>query len=134
MSDQGLFVWKAKPPSGSTTGDDERLGMNRLFADAEREGTLTEIGLGDVSDAIFGAETRSLLAHILDEFRPLHALGKSRKIFNQRGEGELSARLVPFNDEGFEVRACAVKSSGMSGTSGADDDDVASIHKFVSIR
>ena len=74
---------------------------------------------------VFGAETRGLLLHVFDQIRPLDAIRPAGKVFDQRGDGELPARLVAFEDQRLEVRACSVDGSGKSGAPGAEDDSVA---------
>ena len=71
-----------------------------------------------------GAKTHGLLAHVLDEFRALDAIRKSRKILHQRGDGELPAGLMPINDERAEISSGSINCGGQSRTSGTDDDDV----------
>ena len=128
MADQRLLVRKAEPPGRRTARNDERLGVNRLLTHGEGERAIAEIGFDDVSSAIFGAKTRGLLAHVLDEFGALNAFRKPRKVFDERGERKLSAGFMSFDDKWLQIGARAVKGGGVSGTSGTDDDDVASIH------
>src|ERR1039457_425581 len=63
-----------------------------------------------MSSEKLGAKTRGLLTHVLDEFRPLDAVWKSRKILHQRGDGKLPAGLMPIDDKRAEIGA------GMGGT------------------
>src|SRR5260370_32531627 len=74
--------------------------------------------------AQFGAEADRLLLHVLDEVGTLDALGPARKVFDQRGDGELSAGLVAFEYQRLEVGACSVDGSGKSGAAGAEDYSV----------
>src|SRR5260370_38903724 len=73
----------------------------------------------------FGAEADRLLLHVLDEVGTLDALGPARKVFDQRGDGELIAGLVAFEYQRLEVGACSVDGSGKSGAAGAEDYSVA---------
>lgn len=59
-----------------------------------------------------GTEADGLLLHVLDEVGTLDAFGPAGKVFNQRGDGELAAGLVAFEDEWLEVRAGSVDGSG----------------------
>ncbi len=95
------------------------------LAEVEREGVLGEVDGGEVGHAQFGAEADGLLLHVLDEVGTLDALGPAGKVFYQRGDGELAAGLVAFEDERLEVGAGSVDGSGKSGASGAEDDSVA---------
>ena len=81
-----------------------------------------------MSHAVFGAEARRLFAHVFDQFRTLDALGKAGKIFHQGGQRKLAARLMTFKHQWFEIGAGAVEGGRVSGTSGADDYDVANVH------
>ena len=53
------------------------------------------------------APKRVLLAHVVDEFRALDAVGESGKVFDQGGEGQLAARFVSFDDEGLRLARAA---------------------------
>jgi hypothetical protein len=97
-----------------------------MLAKMEYERALSQIGAGKVSHAVFGAEAFGLFAHVIDELRPHDAFREARKILNQCGERELSAGFVSFDDKGLEVCASRVKSGGMSGAAGSDNDDAAS--------
>jgi len=80
----------------------------RLLAQTDGKRPLTQVRADNVPGSILGAKARRLLLHILDQFWPLNPLGKTRKILDQRGQGELSAGLVPFKDERLQVRARGV--------------------------
>lgn len=125
MADEGLLGGEIEPTRAGTGGDDERAGVDGLVAEVQREGVLGEINRGEVCHAQFGAEADGLLLHVLDEVGALDAFGPAGKVFYQRGDGELSAGLVAFEDKRLEVRAGSVDGSGKSGASGAEDDSVA---------
>jgi len=108
--------------------DNERAGLNALFSEAQLERMFAQIGLDHVAHAIFGAEARGLLAHVLDQFRPLDAFGKPGKIFHQRGHRQLSARFMAFDHERLEVGAGAVEGGGVTGAPRAYDHNIAYIH------
>ena len=97
-----------------------------MLADVKRERALAEVDAGEVTHAILGAEALRLLAHVLDQLRAQDSFGKSGKILDQRGQGELSAGLVAFDDQRFQVGARGVQGGGVSGASGPDDDYVSS--------
>src|ERR1700733_14537158 len=78
-----------------------------------------------VGHAELGAEADGLLLHVLDEVGTLDALGPAGKVFDQRGDRELPAGFVAFEDERLEVGACSVDGGGKSGAPGAEDDSVA---------
>ena len=72
-----------------------------------------------------GAEARGLLLHVVDELGALDAVGPAGEVFDQRGDGELAAGLVAFEDERLEVGARGVDGGGQPGAAGAQDDGVA---------
>src|SRR5450755_1113824 len=73
------------------------------------------------------AKTHGLLAHVLDEFRALDAIRKSRKILHQRSDGKLPAGLMPIDDKRAEISTGSIDRRGQPRTSGTDDDDVTHI-------
>ena len=88
---------------------------------------LAQIDADHMSGLELRAETRRLLAHVVDEFRPLDAVRKAGEILDQGGDGELSAGLMPIDDQRAEIGAGGVDGGGQPRTSGADDDDVANV-------
>jgi hypothetical protein len=78
-----------------------------------------------VGHAQLGAEADGLLLHVLDELGALDALGPAGKVFDQRGDGELSAGLVAFEDERLQVGARGVNGRGKARAAGAEDDGIA---------
>src|SRR6516225_9747577 len=81
-----------------------------------------------MAEVVLRPKALGLLAHILNQLGPLDAFREAGKILNQRGEGELSAGLMTFDDQRLEVGACGVESGGMSRAAGTDNDDVANVH------
>jgi len=126
VADEGLLGGQVEPAGACSGGDDEGAGVDGLVADVESQGTLGEVDGAEVSHAQLGAEADGLLLHVLDELGPLDAFGPAGKVFDQRGDGELAAGLVAFEDEGLEVGAGSVDGGGESGAAGAEDDGVAS--------
>jgi hypothetical protein len=98
--------------------------VDGFFAEVEGEGTFGEIDGAEVGQAQLGSEADGLLLHVLDEFGALDALGPTGKVFNQRGDGELAAGLVAFEDQGLEVGAAGVDGSSESGATGTEDNNV----------
>ena len=74
-----------------------------------------------------GAKALGLLAHVVDEFRALNAVGEAGEILDQSGDGELPAGLMAINDQRAEIGASGVDSGSQPRASGADDDDIANI-------
>ena len=98
----------------------------------QQKRALAQVGAGQVRHAVFGAEALRLLAHVLDQFRSHDSFGKSGEILDQRGDRELSAGLVAFDDQRFQVGARGVKRGRVSGAAGPDDDDVANFAHVLS--
>jgi len=125
MADEGLFAGQIEPARGRSGSDDERARVDRLFAEVEGEGAFAEIDGREVRHFELGAEADGLLLHVFDELRTLDSFGPTRKVLDQRGDGELTAGLMSFEDEGLQVGAGSVDGSGQAGASGAEDDSVA---------
>ena len=126
VADEGLLGGQIEPASGGSGRDDERAGVDDLLSDGELDGMSGEVGGREVRHAELGTEALRLELHVFDEFGTLNALGPAGKVFDQRGDGELSAGLVAFEDERLEVRAASVDGGSKTGASGTEDDDVAS--------
>jgi hypothetical protein len=112
VADEGLLGGEIEPARAGAGGDDERAGVDGLVADVEFDRVFGEIDGVEVGHLEFGAEADGLLLHVLDEVRTLDALGPAGKVFDQRGDGELAARLVAFEDEGLEVGTGSVDGGG----------------------
>ena len=135
VADQLLLMRQAQPARRGAAGNDQSLGVNLLNAEMQQKRALAEIGAGEMRHAVFRAEAFGLLAHVLDQLRAQDAFGKSGKILDQRGHGELSAGLVAFDDQRLQVGARRVESGSVSGASGPDDDNVSSFaHGFSRCR
>src|ERR1700687_6249816 len=103
-----------------------------MNAQMQQKWPLAQVGAGQMRHAIFRAKAFGLLAHVLDQLRPKNPFGKSGKVLDQRGHRELSARLVPFDDQRFQISARRVQSRSVSGASGSDDDNVSSFaHELI---
>ena len=133
MADQLLLVGQTQPARGGAAGDDQSLRVHLMLAEVKQKRTLAEIDAGEVRHAIFGAETLRLLAHVLDQLRAQNSFGKAGEILDQRGQRKLAAGLVAFDDQRFQVGARGVEGGGVSGTAGADDDDVAEFRSYFCV-
>jgi hypothetical protein len=127
VADERLLAGQAEPAGAGTGGDDERAGVDGIFARAEVQliWVLAEVGGDELGHLEFGAEADGLLLHVLDQLRALHAFGPAGEVLHQRGDGELSAGLVALQDERLEVGARGVDGGGEAGAAGAEDDSVA---------
>ena len=114
-------------PAGAGAGrDDQRARVDGVLAGAEVQlvRVLAEVDGDEVGHLQFGAEARRLLLHVLDQVGALNALGPAGKVLDQRGDGELAAGLVAFEDERLEVGAGGVDGGGEAGAAGAQNDGV----------
>jgi hypothetical protein len=125
ITDKGLLGGEIEPARTRSGGNDERAGANDLAADGELDRTFGEIDGVEVSHFELGPEADGLLLHVLDELGTLDAFRPAGEVFNQRGDGELAAGLVAFEDERLEVGAGGVDGGGQAGAPGAEDDCVA---------
>jgi hypothetical protein len=126
VADEGLLRGQVEPASAGTAGDDEGASVDDVLADVEDEGGLGEIDGGEMGHGELGAEAGGLLLHVLDELRALDAFGPAGEVLHERGDGELAAGLVAFEDERLEIGAGGVDGGGESGAAGTEDDCVAS--------
>src|SRR6266478_1730937 len=115
-------------PSHCAAGNDQAIGVHLMLAHVQGKWTCAQVGAGDMAKLILGAKPLRLLAHVLNEFGPLDSLGKTRKVFDQRGDGKLAPGLVALDDQRFQVGTRSVQRGSVSGAAGTDDDDVANIH------
>ena len=127
MANELLLVGQAKPSGRRSTGDDQRLGMDDLMANVQKERPLTQIDAGQMRHAIFRAETFGLLAHVFNQLRAHDSFWESRKILDQRGQGELPAGFVAFNDQRFQVGAGSIDGGRETGAASAEDDSIANV-------
>ena len=79
-----------------------------------------------------GAEALRLLLHVVDQLGPLDALRPAGKVFDKRGDGELSAGLVALKNQRFQSRARGVDGRRKPGAAGAKDHGVANFSHKVS--
>jgi len=125
VPDQRLLVLEAQPARGSAAGDDQGPRLDGLAgAEIQLEGTMCQIGLHEVAGHELAAETRCLLAHVLNQLRALNAFGEAGKILYQRGQGQLPAGLMPFHDQRPQVGARGIDGRCESGTAGSKDDGI----------
>ena len=134
VTDQGLLVGQTQPSRRCAAGDDQRASQQGLAAQIHLDGLgpktvvlLAEIDADDMPGPELSAKARCLLAHVVDEFRPLDAFGEAGKVLHQRGEGQLAAGLVAVDDEWLQVGASSIDGGGQPRASGADDDDIANV-------
>ena len=73
-----------------------------------------KIGLNHRAMQVLGAEMLRLFLDIFDQHRAVDAFGEAGKVLDQRGERELSARFVPGDDQGFQIRARGIDMAGFS--------------------
>jgi hypothetical protein len=71
---------------------------------------------------VFGAKPLCLLFHVLDQLRALNTFGKAGEIFHFRGDGELSARFMSFDDQRLQVRSRRIDGGRISGTAGSENN------------
>ena len=124
MADQLLLVGQAEPARRCARGDDQCARFDPLLVNAQPEGALGQIGLFDHAVEIFGAEMRGLLLHVLDELRAEHAFGKTGKVFDLGGDGELASGLVPDDNQRLQPGARGVDRRCIAGAARTNDDDV----------
>src|SRR5579872_6118014 len=105
--------------------------MDNFMADLEFKRSLAEISAGHVAMFVFGAKARRLLAHVLDQLRPLNAFGKAGKVLDQSGEGQLASGLMALQHQRFQVGAPSIERRGVPRTTRADNDHSANIFHRV---
>ena len=98
MADQCLLGGQTQPTRRSSASDDERPGPDGLRAEVQGEGALREVGGDQVGHTELCPEAGGLPFHVFDQIRPLNAIRPPRKVLDQRGDRELSPRLVALED------------------------------------
>src|ERR1700686_202971 len=126
VADELLFLRQSQPARGSPAGDNQGLSVNLMNAQMQQKWPLAQVGAGQMRHAVFRAKAFRLLSHVLNQLGAENTLGKSREVLDQRGHRELSTRLVPFDDQRFQISARRVQSGSVSGAAGSDDNNVAS--------
>ena len=125
MTNQSLLVGEVKPARGCARSDDQcsRFDLLAIF-EFQREWASAYVRLDYAPMPINRAETLRLLLHVFDKPGTHHALGKSRKVFNFRGDRELTARLVSFKNKRRQIGSCTINCGCVPGASGAEDNYV----------
>ncbi len=118
----GRFSQRADAPEAMIS---VRVWMG-VFACAEVQliRVLAQVDGDEVGHLQLCAKAHGLLLHVLDQVGSLDALRPAGKVLHQRGDRELAAGLVAFEDERLQVGAGGVNSSGKAGAAGAQDDGV----------
>jgi len=127
VADERLLTGQAKPAGAGARGDDQSARADFALRSLEDDGVRLEVGRDQMRHAELGAEALRLLLHVLDELRALDAFRPAGEVLDQRGDGELSARLVAFQDQRLEVGAGRVNGCSESCAAGAKDDCVANL-------
>src|SRR5437016_14420011 len=129
-----MLARNSQPSGGRAAGNDQRLSVNGLTPDLQREGPLTQVDAIYMAELILCAEASCLLAHVLDQLWPLDSLWKTGEIFYQCGEGKLASGLVALENQRFEIGACSIEGSCVARAPGTYDDYVADvIHRSMSL-
>src|SRR5206468_3327130 len=76
---------------------------------------------------VLRAETRRLLAHPLDQLRPLDPLREAGEVLHVGRETELPARLVAVDQERLQVGAGGVDRRRQAGAPRPQDDDASGV-------
>ncbi len=99
-----------------------------IIAHLDFERSLGEIHFADRARFELRAEFLRLFAHILDQFRAQNAIGKSGEILHVRGQGELPAGFVPFQNERAQIGARGVDRRRQPRTTTSDNHDLVHAH------
>ena len=119
VADQRLFAGQAQPARARTRGDDQRARMNFARRGMQADGMRVHFDARHQGVLIGCAEASRLLLHVLDQLRPLNALGPAGKVLDHRGNRELAAGLVTLQNQRFHPGARGVKRGRQSGAAGA---------------
>jgi hypothetical protein len=117
VADQRLFAGQAQPARARARGHNQRA---RVISPVEVCSGWDARPLDPSHQVrlIGGAEARRLLLHVLDQLRPLDAVGPAGKVLDQRGDGELAAGLVALQNQRFHPGARGVERRRQSGAAG----------------
>ena len=106
-------------------GDDDGAGAMLLPRVVHQpEGPPGEVGFHDPPLKAARAEALGLLAEEVHQLRTLDAVGEAGVVLHLGGDGQLSAGLDAFEDQGIEVRPRGVDRRREARRPGADDDDI----------
>jgi hypothetical protein len=120
-----LLRFDSEEPRRGAGGDDQRPGEEvMLVVDGEAERPLRQVGRGGRASQVLGAESRRLLADVLDQLRAHDAGGEAGEVLHLGRQTELTAGLVAVDQERPQVGARGVDRGRQTGAAGAEDDDI----------
>src|SRR5579864_336211 len=108
-----MLIRQSQPACRRSAGNDQRPSEYCLFSDLDFDGSALQVSRGYVGELVFRSKTLGLAAHVSDEFRSVDALGKSRKVFDQRGERKLASGFMPLKYQRVQVGAPGVERCGV---------------------
>ena len=123
MSDQGFLIRQSQPARRSTAGDDQGTGQKGFSAQVDFDGLrskavllLAEVDTHNMASLELSAKSLCLLAHVVDELRPLNALRETGEVFHKGSKGKLPSGLMPFDYERGQIGTRRIDRGRQSGT------------------
>src|SRR5580692_6013376 len=99
MTDQSLLTGQAEPTRAGAGSHDQRACVNLAGRSLQLDRMRTELHAGQMRQLKRRTESLRLLLYVVNQFRTLNAVGPAGKILDQRGDGELAAGLVAFQNQ-----------------------------------
>src|SRR5206468_769543 len=109
-------------------GDDEAPRVEiPMRIERQTERAPRQVDRRGLTGQVLRAETRRLLAHLLDQLRPLDPLREAGEVLHVGRETELPARLVAVDQERLQVGAGGVDRRRQAGAPRPQDDDASGV-------
>ena len=123
-AEQGVLAGDAEMTGRGTHGQDDRAGVMGFVADGDGLDRSGQVDRVDVFHAQVGAEAQGLLTHLIHQFGAHDAVFEAGVVLDLGGGHQRAAELAALEDQGLELGARGVHGGGVTGRTGADDDDV----------
>src|SRR5580698_7345229 len=134
VTDQRLLTGQAEPARARAGSNNQRACMNLTGRCLKLDGMRTELDLREMRQLEGCAKPLCLFLHVLDQLGALNALGPAGKILDKRGDGELAAGLVAFQNQRVQSSAACVDGRRKPGAAGAQNYRIANVcHQSIPI-
>jgi len=120
---EGFLGRQAEILRRGTGTDDQRVAAVAARIAGQQERFLLQFGGVDVIEDDLRVETLGMLLEALHQFRALHAVRVGRPVVHLGGGHQLPALRHAGDQHRIEVGACGIHGGGVSGGTGAEDDE-----------
>lgn len=123
-AEEAFFTGNAEVTGCRAHGEDDRVRGVRFAVRDDRLDRAAEIDLFDVLGADVGIEAKCLLTHLFHQVGAHDSFAESGEVLDLGGGHEGATELGSLEEQGLELSARGVDTSGVAGRSGTDNDDV----------